>query len=102
MDTAFESARSHPRHASAPLRTPPAGFTPTGDQLLRTAQLVDERYRALAARTGHGLFRATPDGRIVEINDTLATMLGFADARALIGRRIDADVYVNARDFEVM
>jgi PAS domain S-box-containing protein len=84
------------------LKTPPRGFTPTGDQLLRATELVDERYRALAARAGHGLFRATPDGRIVEINDTLATMLGFPDAGSLIGRRIDMDVYVNARDFEVM
>jgi PAS domain S-box-containing protein len=38
---------------------------------------VAERYASLVERTGYGVYRTTPDGRFIEANAALATMLDY-------------------------
>jgi len=45
----------------------------------------DAKYRELFERVPIGLYRSTPDGRIVDANPTLVRMLGYPDAQALLG-----------------
>jgi PAS domain S-box-containing protein len=48
----------------------------------------EERYRLLFERNFAGVYRATLHGRILECNDALARMFGFADKAEMIGREI--------------
>lgn len=54
----------------------------TEDALKRS----EERYRTLFEGVPIGLFRATPDGRFLDVNGALVRTLGHADREALIGR----------------
>jgi PAS domain S-box-containing protein len=46
----------------------------------------EERYRLLFERNFAGVYRSTLQGRIIECNDALAKMFGYADKTDLIGR----------------
>jgi PAS domain S-box-containing protein len=54
----------------------------------------EERYRELFARVPVGLYRTRPDGRIVEANQALAEMLGYADPGPLLALNA-ADLYAD-------
>lgn len=56
-----------------------------------------ERHRALFDGVPVGLYRTTPDGRILEANAALAAMLGYQDASALLARAV-ADIVVDPAD----
>ncbi|MFX1577397.1 MAG: PAS domain S-box protein [Promethearchaeota archaeon] len=57
---------------------------------------VEERYRSLVESVPVGLFRTTPDGRILDANPALAEMLGFDNKEALIQRKA-SEFYVDPR-----
>lgn len=60
--------------------------TPTSAR--RALRLPDDATRALVDRAAFGIFRCTPDGRVVDANPALATMLGFASAEELLGHNL--------------
>jgi PAS domain S-box-containing protein len=57
---------------------------------------VEERYRSLFTSVPVGLFRTTPDGRILDANPALVEMLGFDDKNALIQRKA-SEFYVDPK-----
>lgn len=54
----------------------------------------EARYRALFDRVPLGLYRTTPDGRILDVNPTLVEMLGCPDRASLLADNA-ADYYVS-------
>jgi len=57
----------------------------------------EDRYKALVEQLPVGVYRTTPDGRIVEANAMLARMLGFKEPRALFSHNV-GDFYVRGGD----
>lgn len=53
-------------------------------QLRRAVRRSEERYRDLFQRVPVGLYRSTPDGRILEANFAMAELLGFPDLATLL------------------
>jgi len=51
----------------------------------------EERFRSLYENSTIGLYRATPDGKIVLANPTLVEMLGFHSFEELSGRNLEKD-----------
>src|SRR5512138_350189 len=58
---------------------------------------AEDRFQSLLGRLPVGVYRTTPDGRIVEANAVLALMLGFKSPRALLSRNV-RDFYVHDED----
>jgi diguanylate cyclase (GGDEF)-like protein/PAS domain S-box-containing protein len=56
-----------------------------------------DRYKALVEQLPVGVYRTTPDGRIVEANTALARMLGFERPRDLVSHNVK-DFYVRGED----
>jgi PAS domain S-box-containing protein len=50
----------------------------------------EERYRTLFENAPVGIYRTTPEGRIVAVNPALAKMLGYSSVTKLIGRDLNA------------
>jgi PAS domain S-box-containing protein len=65
-------------------------------QCLRQAE---SRYGTLFASVPIGLYRATPDGQILDANPALAEMLRYPDQRALLTMSV-ADLYLEASDYQ--
>ena len=61
-----------------------------------------ERYSTLLARTGYGVFRATPTGELIDGNSALATILGYADATELAGVSLVDEVFLNSVDGQIL
>jgi diguanylate cyclase (GGDEF)-like protein/PAS domain S-box-containing protein len=59
----------------------------------------EDRYKALVEQLPVGVYRTTPDGRIIEANTILARMLGFRRSKDLFSRNV-RDFYVHAEDRE--
>jgi diguanylate cyclase (GGDEF)-like protein/PAS domain S-box-containing protein len=57
-----------------------------------------EGYRNLINRVPIGLYRTTPEGKILEASPTLIEMLGFPNIESLSGVNIDEELYVNPDD----
>jgi PAS domain S-box-containing protein len=53
-------------------------------RLMRELRLREERYRALFERVPVPLYRAAPDGRILDANEALVEMLGYPDRESLL------------------
>ena len=51
-------------------------------------------------RAGYGVYRSTAQGRIVDVNRTLATMLGYGASADLVGVDLSRDVYLDPADRE--
>jgi len=47
---------------------------------------AEQKYRALFRNSVTGMFQSHPDGRLIEANDAIARMLGYADAADMLGR----------------
>ncbi len=60
---------------------------------------VEDRYKALVEQLPVGVYRTTPDGRIIEANTILARMLGFKRPQDLFSRNVK-DFYVQGEDRE--
>ncbi|MGB8114812.1 MAG: PAS domain S-box protein [Candidatus Sulfotelmatobacter sp.] len=54
---------------------------------------AERRYRELFDNIQEGLFFSTPEGRFVEVNDALVTMLGYASREELLQVDIPTQVY---------
>ena len=59
----------------------------------------EERYRMLFERNLAGVFRSTPDGLILDCNDSFARILGYASRAELLGSEA-SDLYQNKSDRE--
>lgn len=64
------------------------------------SKLIDSRegYRNLIYRIPVGLYRTTPDGKILEASPALVEMLGFPDFESLSFVNISAELFVNPQD----
>jgi PAS domain S-box-containing protein len=75
-------------------------FASQAAHLLANAQLFEqvseseERYRQIFESTLDGLYRSTPEGRLVTVNPALAGMLGYGGAEELIGANLFDDLFV--------
>lgn len=56
----------------------------------------EERMRALISRAAYGIFRATRNGRFLDANPALVTLLGYDSADELMAIDIPRDLYVDA------
>lgn len=61
-------------------------------------QRLEEEYRALFDRVPDGLYRSTPDGRLLAVNPALVKMLGYDSADELLKVNIARDLYVDGRE----
>lgn len=50
----------------------------------------EERYRSLIARARYGIYRSSPEGRMLEVNAALVRMLGYASAEDLMRIEVQA------------
>jgi two-component system, cell cycle sensor histidine kinase and response regulator CckA len=60
----------------------------------------EERMRALIARAAYGIFRSTREGRFLDVNPALVTMLGYDNAEDLLAIDIVRDLYVDVGERE--
>lgn len=69
-------------------------------QKTEESKLIDSRdgYRNLIYRIPVGLYRTTPDGKILEASSALVEMLGFPDFDALSFINITDELFVNPQD----
>jgi PAS domain S-box-containing protein len=58
----------------------------------------DARFEALIQRAGYGVYRSSPDGKVVDANCALATMLGYDDPAELLGLELARDVCVDPEE----
>jgi PAS domain S-box-containing protein len=63
----------------------------------KVLQKSEERYRTLFDGLPLGLYRSTPDGRLVDVNPAIVEMLGYPDQETLLAADI-ADLYVSSKD----
>jgi PAS domain S-box-containing protein len=57
-------------------------------------------YRSLVETSPYGIFRSTPDGRLLAVNPALVSMLGYASEAELLDRRLAADICAAPEDRE--
>jgi diguanylate cyclase (GGDEF)-like protein/PAS domain S-box-containing protein len=81
--SAREPSRPSRRRAARPAASP--------------AQDGEDRYKALVEQLPVGVYRTTPEGRIVEANAVLARMLGFDGPQELLSHNV-RDFYVRGED----
>lgn len=56
----------------------------------------EERYRSLIERAYYGIYRSTTDGRFLEVNAALVSMLGYSSARELLAIDIGKELYADS------
>jgi PAS domain S-box-containing protein len=61
-------------------------------------QESEERYRLLIDRAAYGIYRATPEGRFLDVNPALVRMLGYGSADELMRLNLSRDVYGDPAD----
>jgi hypothetical protein len=61
----------------------------------------EERFRGLFANASVGIYRSTPEGRLVMANPTLIEMLGYSSFDELAQRDLRTEGYVNSVDKEI-
>ena len=87
--------------ASAPHRfNVETALTSDGDALAHALRQSEERYQRLVHRVGVGVFRATVDGRFIEVNGALVRMLGYAYENELLALDLDRGLFVDPLDCE--
>jgi len=59
---------------------------------------VSDRYASLVERVGYGVYRSTPEGRFVEVNSVLMSMLGYTRPEDILGLELARDVYLDPED----
>lgn len=64
-------------------------------QLFEQLRESEERYRQIFESTLDGLYRSTPEGRLVTVNPALASMLGYNGTEELIGANLIQDFFVD-------
>ena len=64
---------------------------------------AEHKYRSLFLNSVTGMFQSHPDGRLLEANDAIARMLGFADAADILARIRHMDqIYAHPKDRAAM
>jgi PAS domain S-box-containing protein len=58
----------------------------------------EDRYRALFLRAAHGIYRATPDGTLIDVNPALVRMLGYDSAAEILGTNVATTAYRESAD----
>jgi PAS domain S-box-containing protein len=53
----------------------------------------EERHREFVRNAVHGMYRSTPDGRLLEVNPALVAMLGYENESELLGRNLEQEIY---------
>lgn len=76
---------------------PPA---PTVEQVQAALARSEARYDALVERSGYGIYRSSLDGRFLEANAALATMLGYDAPADLMALDLARDVYLDPGERE--
>ncbi|MFP4484208.1 MAG: PAS domain S-box protein [Spirochaetaceae bacterium] len=69
-------------------------------RLQRELEESEEKFRTIFEDSPLGIFRSTPEGRFLQVNQTLATMLGYSSPRAVVEsiHSIAEQVYVSSED----
>jgi len=67
-------------------------------QLFEQVKESEERYRQIFESALDGLYRSTPEGRLVTVNPALASMLGCNGPEDLIGANLIQDFFVDPSD----
>ncbi|MGH7618266.1 MAG: hybrid sensor histidine kinase/response regulator [Gemmatimonadaceae bacterium] len=55
----------------------------------------EARYASLVERIGYGVYRSTPDGRFLEVNSVLVSILGYGSADEVIALDMARDIYLD-------
>ena len=63
----------------------------------RALRVSEQRYRLLFERNLAGVYRTTLDGRMLDCNESMATMMGYASREELLARHA-SDLYCTATD----
>lgn len=64
---------------------------------IKALRASEQRYRSFVERAAHGIYRATPEGRFLEVNPALVRMLGYQSSREVLGLDIARDVFADPR-----
>ncbi|HEV8132223.1 MAG TPA: PAS domain S-box protein [Acidobacteriota bacterium] len=64
----------------------------------KTKSARTEDYRTLVENLNEGVYRSTPDGRIVLANPALARILGYDSVEELCRRDVASDIYLDPND----
>lgn len=69
---------------------------------LRARQLAEEQYCVLFETAPVGIYRSTPAGRYLQVNDALARMYGYPHAAAMLGEELDIrdQLYAQPEEFD--
>jgi PAS domain S-box-containing protein len=60
------------------------------EQSLRESE---EKYRNLFENAAHGIFLATPDGTLLDVNPAIVAMLGYTSKKELLACNLERDIY---------
>src|SRR3569833_1260942 len=80
----------------APVEPP----TTSTDDLAARLEESEARYASLIERGGYGLYRSSTNGAFLEVNTTLATMLGYDEPRELLAVDLARDIYLDPQERE--
>ncbi len=64
---------------------------------IKALRASEQRYRSFVERAAHGIYRASPEGRFLEVNPALVRMLGYGSSREVLGLDIGRDVFEDPR-----
>ncbi len=64
-----------------------------GEEAVRQSELI---YKSLVEQSPFGIFRSTPDGRILNANPAMVAMLGYESEPELLEKNLPRDIYVDA------
>jgi two-component system NtrC family sensor kinase len=62
---------------------------------------AEERYRLLFEQVQEGVYVATPEGRLLDCNDALVHMLGYATREELLTKNLNSDICIDDRQREL-
>ncbi len=63
---------------------------------------TERRYRKIFASSHQGYFLSTREGRFLEVNDALLSILGYSSKQEMLKLKLPDDLYVNPQDREVL
>jgi len=58
----------------------------------------EEKYRDFVENATHGIFRANPQGDLLDVNPALVSMLGYGSNEELLSLNLETDIYENPAD----
>jgi PAS domain S-box-containing protein len=62
----------------------------------------EQRYRRIFSSSHYGYFLSTREGRFLEINDALLSILGYSKKEEMLKLKLPDDLYVNPKDRELL